>query len=102
MPSRRVARFPGPRPGHSWHRGTVSVERVARKWGCGLGSRLLGEAHEGLRRHGYRRVHLWVADGNLRAIDLYERHGWHTTGITKNDGRFTPPLLEHHLAIELG
>ncbi|ASN38760.1 GNAT family N-acetyltransferase [Arthrobacter sp. 7749] len=70
-------------------------------WGRGLGSALLSAASEQLLALGYRRAYLWVADGNQRAIDLYLRHGWHDTAMTKTDPRFTPPLLEHCYAITL-
>lgn len=70
-------------------------------WGRGLGSALLSAASEQLLAWGYRRAYLWVADGNQRAIDLYLRHGWHDTAMTKTDPRFTPPLLEHCYAITL-
>ncbi|QXQ09227.1 GNAT family N-acetyltransferase [Paeniglutamicibacter sp. Y32M11] len=70
-------------------------------WGHGLGSALLSAASAQLLALGYRRAYLWVADGNQRAIDLYLRHGWHDTAITKTEYKFTPPLLEHRYAILL-
>ena len=70
-------------------------------WGRGLGSALLSAAGAQLLALGYRRAYLWVADGNQRAIELYLRHGWHDTAITKTEYKFTPPLLEHRYAILL-
>ena len=70
-------------------------------WGRGLGTLLLLEATVALRRLGYAAAYLWVAEGNRRAMDLYERHGWHDTGTTREDARFTPALLERRYGIEL-
>lgn len=70
-------------------------------WGRGLGTLLLLEATVALRRPGYSTAYLWVAEGNRRATELYERHGWHDTGTTKEDARFTPDLLERRFAIDL-
>ncbi|MDQ0094601.1 GNAT family N-acetyltransferase [Paeniglutamicibacter psychrophenolicus] len=70
-------------------------------WGRGLGTLLLLETTAALRRLGYATAYLWVAEGNRRAMDLYGRHGWHDTGTTKEDARFTPALLERRYAIEL-
>lgn len=70
-------------------------------WGRALGTVLLLEATAELRRLGYGTAYLWVAEGNRRAMDLYERHGWHDTGTTREDARFTPALLERRFAIDL-
>ncbi|MCV9995610.1 GNAT family N-acetyltransferase [Paeniglutamicibacter sp. ZC-3] len=68
-------------------------------WGRGLGTVLLHEAAGRLRVRGYSEAYLWVAEGNQRAMDLYLRHGWRDTGITKEDPRFTPPLMERRFRI---
>lgn len=78
-----------------------ALDVLPEQWEPGPGSRLTLDAHEGLRQQGYREANLWVADGNLRSIDPYARHGWRTTGSTKNGDRFTPPLSEHRLGISL-
>ena len=70
-------------------------------WSCGLGSALFLASVEGLRAMGYERAYLWVADGNARAIRFYERHGWCQDGLTKQDARFDPPLLERRLSVSL-
>lgn len=70
-------------------------------WGRGLGTALLLEATAELRRLGYATAYLWVAEENRRAMDLYERPGWHDTGTTKEDARFTPALLERRFGIDL-
>ena len=68
-------------------------------WGRGLGTVLLRAAAERLRVRGYSEAYLWVAEGNQRAMDLYLRHGWRDTGMTKEDPRFTPPLIERRFRI---
>ncbi|MFL4477658.1 GNAT family N-acetyltransferase [Paeniglutamicibacter sp. ORCA_105] len=69
-------------------------------WGRGLGTVLLREAAGRLRVRGYAEAYLWVAEGNQRAMDLYLRHGWRDTGITKGDPRFTPPLIERRFRLD--
>ncbi|WP_110205513.1 GNAT family N-acetyltransferase [Nocardioides daejeonensis] len=50
-----------------------------RCYGTGLGSRLLATAV------GDRAAHLWVLDGNLRAISFYRRHGFVFDGHSELD-----------------
>jgi len=47
---------------------------------CGIGSLLLREAEERLRRSGARRVILETAADNCRAIRFYEKHGYTVLG----------------------
>ena len=70
-------------------------------WSRGLGSALFLASVEGLRAMGYVDAYLWVADGNARAIRFYERHGWCRDGLTKQDARFDPPLLERRFSVSL-
>ena len=70
-------------------------------WSLGLGSALFLASVEGLRAMGYEHAYLWVADGNGRAIRFYERHGWYRDGLTKQDARFDPPLLERSFSVSL-
>jgi GNAT superfamily N-acetyltransferase len=56
---------------------------VDREWqGSGLGSRLIEEARQECRRRGRRRLWLTVWDRNPRAVALYAREGFRTTGTT--------------------
>jgi ribosomal protein S18 acetylase RimI-like enzyme len=64
-------------------------------WSRGLGSALFRATEAGLAELGYRCAYLWVADGNERAARFYDRHGWCADGVSKEDGRFAPALLEH-------
>ena len=49
-------------------------------WRTGVGSALMGEAVDRLRRTGYEEAVLWVLDDNPRARAFYERHGWSPDG----------------------
>lgn len=64
-------------------------------WSKGLGSALFRATEAGLAELGYQYAYLWVADGNERAARFYDRHGWSADGVSKEDGRFAPALLEH-------
>lgn len=95
--------FGEPRDDAETHTGELyALNLLPSCWGRGLGTALMFEALDALHRSGYTQVYLWVAAGNRRAMDLYERHGWRDTGVTKSDARFTPALFEHRYAIELG
>jgi len=54
-------------------------------WGRGIGSALVGEAINTLRRDKYRTAHLWVVQKNERAIKLYKRYDFQETDVVKVD-----------------
>ncbi|MGM7698845.1 GNAT family N-acetyltransferase [Microbacterium sp. A84] len=56
-------------------------------WSTGVGRALLAAVEDALREDGHRSAYLWVLDGNDRAADFYERHGWTEDGGTKLDER---------------
>jgi RimJ/RimL family protein N-acetyltransferase len=49
-------------------------------WGRGVGRELIGAGEKRMRELGYRRVILWVLDGNERAQRFYESAGWIADG----------------------
>jgi RimJ/RimL family protein N-acetyltransferase len=49
-------------------------------WGTGVGRRLIRAGEERMRELGYRRVVLWMLDGNSRAQRFYESAGWALDG----------------------
>jgi RimJ/RimL family protein N-acetyltransferase len=49
-------------------------------WGTGLGRELIRAGEERMRELGYRRVVLWVLEGNTRAERFYESAGWSADG----------------------
>lgn len=62
-------------------------------WSTGVGHRLMVAAEEALREGGFAGAHLWVLDGNERAADFYERHGWREDGGEKVDTHFVTDAL---------
>lgn len=64
-----------------------AIYALPRFWSAGVGHALLTVAEERLGREGFTRAHLWVLQGNERAADFYERHGWREDGMVKDDDR---------------
>ena len=67
--------------------------------GQGIGHTLMSHALSTFAVWGCERAHLWVLEGNSRAISFYERQGWQLTGDTKVDRSFGPELHEQEMAI---
>ena len=68
--------------------------------GQGIGHALMSQALSTFTAWGCERVHLWVLEGNSRAISFYERQGWQLTGDTKVDCSFGVCLVEHEMTIQ--
>jgi RimJ/RimL family protein N-acetyltransferase len=49
-------------------------------WRSGAGRELIRAGEQRMRELGYRRVVLWVLDGNTRAERFYEAAGWRADG----------------------
>ena len=80
------------------HVGGMWVDPAAR--GKGAGRALLGAAIDWARSRGLERLELWVTEGNLSALRLYERAGFSDTG--RRDARpFNPMLRTIQMAITL-
>ena len=67
--------------------------------GQGIGHTLMSQALSTFTAWGCKRAHLWVLEGNSRAISFYERQGWQLTGDTKVDRSFGTELHEQDMAI---
>ena len=67
--------------------------------GQGIGHTLMSQALSTFTAWGCKRAHLWVLEGNSRAISFYERQGWQLTGDTKVDRSHGPELHEQEMAI---
>ena len=67
--------------------------------GQGIGHALMSHALSTFTAWGCERAHLWVLEGNSRAISFYERQGWQLTGDTKVDRSFGPELHEQEMVI---
>ena len=68
--------------------------------GQGIGHALMNRVLSTFAVWGCERAHLWVLEGNSRAISFYERQGWQLTGDTKVDRSFGVCLVEHEMAIQ--
>ena len=49
-------------------------------WRQGVGRALMESAQANFRQMGWHTANLWVLEGNMRAIDFYEREGWSRDG----------------------
>ena len=67
--------------------------------GQGVGHALMSHALSTFAAWGCERAHLWVLEGNSRAVSFYERQGWQLTGDTKVDRSHGPKLHEQEMAI---
>ena len=67
--------------------------------GQGIGHALMSHALSTFTAWGCKRAHLWVLEGNSRAVSFYERQGWQLTGDTKVDRSHGPELHEQEMAI---
>ena len=67
--------------------------------GQGIGHALMSHALSTFAVWECERAHLWVLEGNSRAVSFYERQGWQLTGDTKVDRSFGPELHEQEMAI---
>ena len=67
--------------------------------GQGIGHALMSQALSTFAVWGCKRAHLWVLEGNSRAVSFYERQGWQLTGDTKVDRSHGPELHEQEMAI---
>lgn len=52
-------------------------------WRAGVGRELIRAGEERMRELGYRKVVLWVLDGNSRAQRFYESAGWTADGESR-------------------
>ena len=68
--------------------------------GQGIGHALMSHALSTFTAWGCKRAHLWVLEGNSRAVSFYERQGWQLTGDTKVDCSFGVCLVEHEMTIQ--
>ena len=56
-----------------------------RRWGEGIGGRLVDEALDHARSLGYDRVQLFTHEDNTRAQRLYSGHGFRHDGVVRDD-----------------
>lgn len=80
------------------HRAGIGISLFKELWGQGLGAILMTEIVDAARKIGYSQVELGVYADNGRAIRLYEKQGFETTGripraFRMGDGSFCDELM---------
>jgi ribosomal protein S18 acetylase RimI-like enzyme len=68
-------------------------------WRCGVGTALMIDALDRLRRGGRRMVSLWVVDGNDRAQRFYARLGFEFDGTSTVDEEIEATELRMRLSL---
>lgn len=58
-------------------------------WGSGIGRALMEHALESTKQEQYSTLHLWVIEGNCRAIRLYKGYGFKDLGVRKVDSTYS-------------
>ena len=58
---------------------------LAEYWSNGIGYQLLKYSLEKLEERGFKKVSLWVLDTNQRAINFYQKAGFHFDGQNKRE-----------------
>ncbi|MDN5586443.1 MAG: GNAT family N-acetyltransferase [Brevibacterium sp.] len=71
-------------------------------FGTGAGELLLHALEDELRALGFTHAYLMVAEGNVRAMRFYAKHGWHRTEITHVFDGVSPAVPERMFTIDLG
>ena len=62
------------------HRCNVGISLYRESWGMGVGTALMGEILAGAKAAGFEQAELEVVSTNERAIALYQKMGFETTG----------------------
>ena len=68
-------------------------------WARGIGRGLLRAAQRAIRGAGLETAHLWVPDGDQRAIRLYESERWHAAGSSQWHARLRLPMHRYELNV---
>jgi RimJ/RimL family protein N-acetyltransferase len=72
-------------------------------WRQKIGTTLIRSVFDSSSQENYESVHLWVIEGNLPAIRLYERFGFKNTGKSKTDSSHSGnPIHEIRYSTSLG
>ena len=63
-----------------WHRCTVGISLYRDFWGQGIGTALMNEILSGAKTAGFEQAELDVVSTNAKAVGLYKKLGFKTTG----------------------
>lgn len=72
----------------------ASIYLLPEYWGKGWGKLLFSAAVKQLEAMGYRKLFLWVLEGNQRARAFYERMGFRSSGTYREDEVGRKPVRE--------
>lgn len=73
---------------------------LPRRFGSGLGGRLMRAVLEEMARDGHRVSVLWVLRGNMRARRFYERGGWVNDGAARaSEDASGIPSVRYHIDV---
>ncbi len=71
-----------PLPRRMYHRAELGISVIKAYWGRGIGSQLLEQVIAYAKAHGIELLNLDVRSDNVRAIHLYEKHGFCSIGTS--------------------
>ncbi|MBZ5202350.1 GNAT family N-acetyltransferase [Planomicrobium chinense] len=91
----------------SMHKVEFGVGVLKEYWGHSIGRNLLNESIGWAKSNGIKKIVLYVLEENQKAVALYEKMGFETEGILKNDkflsdGKFHHTLIMGNLLHESG
>lgn len=70
-------------------------------YSTGVGHELIAAVEQRLHQAGHEAAYLWVLEGNDRAANFYEQHGWRADGGIKIEERPEATFVEHRHARQL-
>ncbi|MGH1542124.1 MAG: GNAT family N-acetyltransferase [Arenicella sp.] len=80
----------------------VALNVNPEKWRCNVGSAILSEVITGCIDRHWSSLHLWVVSSNVRAIHFYEKFGFASENIHKEDKTHAQyPVKETRFFLEL-
>ena len=80
----------------------ISIYFLPQYTGRGFGGALFGRCIDELKGRGFKRIILWVLEGNLAARRFYEKNGFVCTGEYRDDNIGGKPVREVLYAFDTG
>jgi len=80
----------------------ISIYFLPQYTGRGFGAALFGRCIDELKGRGFKRIILWVLEGNLAARRFYEKNGFVCTGEYRDDNIGGKPVREVLYAFDTG
>lgn len=83
----------------SLHKVEFGVGVLSDYWGYGIGKNLLNESIAWAKSNGIKKIVLYVLEENQKAVGLYEKLGFETEGVLKNDKLLSDGKFHHTLVM---